>query len=88
MLYEQVTEPKPKTKIKWKIDLKYLGRETESDHSDLTLEQKLERVVEELESQELVGSIEDCKPYIKVASDESAFAVGSEIMMDGGMGSI
>ena len=64
MLYSQLEQPRKK-KIKWKIDLKRISRETETDSSDVTLEQKLQDVLRELEYEEQIGSIEDGKPYIK-----------------------
>jgi hypothetical protein len=65
-LYAQIQEPKKKTKLKWKIDWKVFSAEREVERElDLNDEDKLRAVVAELETQQLVGTIEERKPYIK-----------------------
>ncbi|MGA3205505.1 MAG: SAVMC3_10250 family protein, partial [Bryobacteraceae bacterium] len=65
MLYEQVVDPKKKQKIKWKLEAKPISRESETDDSEVTLEEKLQRVLRELDDEEQIGSLEDNKPYIR-----------------------
>jgi hypothetical protein len=67
MLYRQIDNTgKRKASIEWKVDLKAFSitkkSETESDIDD---DDKLKAVIAELESQELIGTLEDNKPYIK-----------------------
>jgi hypothetical protein len=65
MLYEQVAQPKKKQKIKWRVEVKPVSRESETDDSEITLEDKLQRVLRELDDEEQIGSLNDGKPYIR-----------------------
>ena len=65
-LYQQIQEPKEKTTLTWKIDLKFLSWESKKEREgEINDQEKLDAVVAALEEQQLVGPPEDRKPYIK-----------------------
>lgn len=65
-LYGQIEKSPKKTKLKWKLNLHAVSNERETETSgELNDEQKLQLVLRELDEQQLVGSIEDRKPYIR-----------------------
>jgi len=54
-----------KRKLKWKLDVKVVSVERESETNRVSNEDKVRAVLAELEVQRLIGSIEERKPYIK-----------------------
>jgi hypothetical protein len=67
MLYPQVADDEKKKKAnEWKIDLKYLSysRKTEREPHD-TQEARLEAIVETLDTQGKIGTIEEPKDYFR-----------------------
>ncbi len=65
LLYQQVQTQKPTKAIKWKIDLKILSVESGGSPADTSDQQKLDAVVEALEEQQLVGTPDEHREYIK-----------------------
>ena len=65
-LFRQIQEPDKKAKLKWKVDVKVVSieRETESE-ATVGDEEKLRTVVQELEARELIGELDDDKPYVR-----------------------
>jgi len=65
-LYRQIQAPKKKTTVEWKVDAKIgsFMRKTERENEPND-EDKLRAVLRELESLQLLGALEDQKPYIK-----------------------
>ena len=64
-LYQQIQEPNVKTTLSWKIDLKFFSLERKSGEGEINDQDKLDAVVTALEELQLVGPLEDRKPYIK-----------------------
>lgn len=65
--YQQIQTPARKKKaLEWKINVGAFsaGRRTETEH-EVNDEDKLRAVLEELESQEQIGGIDEKKPYIR-----------------------
>jgi hypothetical protein len=67
MLYRQVaSQGKTKASIEWKVDAKVISVSRRSEtEDDLDDDDKLRLVTAELEDRQLVGLLEDDKPYIK-----------------------
>jgi hypothetical protein len=65
-LYRQIQGAKKRTKVKWKLDWKFVSveRETETEAETNDVD-KLRAVLSEINAQELVGPIEAGKPYIQ-----------------------
>ena len=65
-LYAQIQEPRKTTRTKGKLSWLGASIEQETEYSyEIGYQQKLDAVVKELEAQQLVGAIEERKPYIK-----------------------
>lgn len=66
-LYQQIQRPKEKTTVTWKIDLKFLSRESKREREDEFNDQdKLDAIIAALEDRQMMGPPEDCKEYIKM----------------------
>ena len=85
-LYQQIQEPKEKTTVTWKIDLKLLSLESKREREDEVNDQdKLDAIVAALEERKMVGPPEDDKEYIKMKCpmrwgifDDSSFRPNTE----------
>jgi len=65
-LYGQIQGSEKKGKLKWKLDLKLVSLERETEiHPEVGNEEKLRTVLQELEARELIGDLDDDKPYIR-----------------------
>lgn len=64
--YQQLRAPRKRTTVEWKVDLKVLSVSRKTEHDgEVSDHDKLKTVLRELESLELIGSVDEGKPYIK-----------------------
>lgn len=65
MLYSQLDQGDQSNKVKWKVDLKAVSRESETEKRHAELEEKLQSVLDRLDREGQIGTVEDDLPYIR-----------------------